>query len=228
MNEINILIVEDEWINSEFLKNILLELNYSNIFLAENANDAIDIAKRKKINIAFMDINIDGNIDGIQCSILLNNLYCISIVYISAYTDSEIINNASDTNFIGYIIKPFTKIDIDIAMKVFNKQFIKNKIKADIAILGNGYKFNTTKLQLLENNKEIKLTKKEREILNYLVININCYISYEQLKNDIWENPDLTLGAIRDAIGRIRKKAVNLNIENFSSIGYRLCYNLNK
>lgn len=224
MDDTNVLIVEDESLTTQFLEDLLNELGYCSIYTAQNADEAIKIAKETKIDIAFMDINIDGNIDGIQCTMLLNSLYAIPTIFISAYNDDETITNASDTNIYGYIVKPFNKIDVGIALKIFQKRVKKNTIEIDNKIeLKNDYSFNKTTLTLQQNNQEIKLTKKERNIILYLVQHINNYITYDQLRTNIWKNPNVSSPAIIDAMSRIRKKAPSLDIENYSGVGYRLC-----
>jgi len=226
MNKMNVLIVEDEWLTTQFFEDILRELGDFKIYTVENADDAIKVVKEVKIDIVFMDINIDGNIDGIQCAMLLNSLYTIPTVFISAYNDEQTISNASDTNIYGYIVKPFSKLDVDIALKIVQKR-VKNTKPAesieDLIKLKNNYQFNRINLTLQENTTEIKLTKKERNIIFYLVKHLNTYITYEQLKTDIWKDTSISGAAIRDAVSRIRKKAINLDIENYSGVGYRLC-----
>ncbi len=71
----HILIVEDEFFSSKFLEDILKELGYSHIHIASNASEALDTVQLIKFDILFMDINIDGGMDGIQCAKKINNFY---------------------------------------------------------------------------------------------------------------------------------------------------------
>lgn len=70
--DVNILIVEDEIISTEYLKNILYSLEFENIFTAENFEEALEEIKKQEIDLIFMDINISGSIDGINCAKILN------------------------------------------------------------------------------------------------------------------------------------------------------------
>ena len=76
-----------------------------------------------------MDINIDGAVDGIQCSIFLNNEYFLPIIFTTSYADSTTIIEASDTNIFGYLIKPFTPNNLEVTLKITFKR-AKNLISS--------------------------------------------------------------------------------------------------
>ena len=89
--EINILIVEDEIISSEYLLSILQSLSFRTIYTATNMDSALEIVKKYKIDITFMDINISGSVDGISCAKILNMQYYLPIIFTTAYKDSDTI-----------------------------------------------------------------------------------------------------------------------------------------
>ena len=66
------------------------------------------------------------------------------------------------------------------------------------------------------------LTKKELEVLDILCKNINKNISYEYLKDIVWINKNISDSTVRDVVSRLKKKLVNINIENISNFGYVL------
>ena len=66
------------------------------------------------------------------------------------------------------------------------------------------------------------LTKKELEVLDILCKNINKNISYEYLKDIVWINKDISDSTVRDVVSRLKKKLVNINIENISNFGFIL------
>ena len=102
----NILIVEDEIVAVQYLKRILISLSYQTIFVSNNATDALEIINKHLIDLVFMDINIQGSVDGITCAHSLNIKQNIPIIYTTAYSDSVTIVEASETNIFGYLIKP--------------------------------------------------------------------------------------------------------------------------
>lgn len=226
--ELNILIVEDEIFASKYLLEILKSLGFCNIYEVTNSDDALSIVKNKRVDLVFMDINIEGAIDGIECSNILNNEYFIPVIFTTAYGDSQTIKEASTTNLYGYLVKPFEAHDVEAVLRVTLKMIrinieenliIKNKCIIDF---GENQLFDVSKETLFINNTPINLTKKELDVLKVFCLNINQNISYEVLKQKVWNNEDISNSTIRDTISRLKKKVSTLNIENIINFGYIL------
>lgn len=223
----NILIVEDEIVSSCYLIDILESLGYKNTYDCTNTQDAVNIIKENKIDLVFMDINIKGNTDGIECAKILNKEYTLPIIFTTAYTDSSTVLEASETNIYGYLIKPFEKADVKISLMLAIKKIQNNKPEIiqksnTIIDLGNEQKYNLTNKTFTINNKTVDLTKKELDLLNIFCKNINHNISYDTLKDKVWENPNISNSTIRDTISRLKRKTPNLNIKNIMNFGYVL------
>ena len=114
----SILIVEDDFIATEYLYQILDSFGVETIYKAKNSNEALDIVNKNHIDLVFMDINIQGGIDGIKCSSLLNEKYFIPIIFATAYADTATIDEAKDENIFGYLIKPFQISDVEATLSV--------------------------------------------------------------------------------------------------------------
>ena len=223
----SVLIVEDEIIAMQYLKGILQSLNITSIFEAKNAKDAEHIINLVKIDLVFMDINIQGVIDGIECAKRLNQSYFLPIIFTTAHNDSETIKETSQTNIFGYLSKPFDEKDVEIALSIVTKLLQNSKTKhinqnRIIVTLDSQYTYDLDTKTLFINNIPLKLTKKEIDILYLFCTNINNNISYNSLKELIWNSKDISNSTIRDTISRIKKKTPNLNIENIINFGYVL------
>jgi len=227
-SNLHILIVEDEIIATAYLNNILEKFGLSHIYEATSFYEALEIVNHVHIDLIFMDINIDGNIDGINSARILNKEYFIPIIYTTAYADSSTIQGACDTNVFGYLIKPFEKSQVEssllIALKKVNmsNQTQLNITQNSIIHLGNHQKYNLENLTFYINNKVIHLTKKETDVLYILCKNLNQNISYDTLSTYVWENKDIVNSTIRDTVSRLKKKAPNLKIETIINFGYIL------
>lgn len=114
----DILIVEDEILNARFLEAILTELGHNIVACVTTGDGALEIFRENKVDFVFMDINIDGTIDGIESASLLNNYREVPIIYTTGFGRSEIIGRANDTNIYGYLIKPFDERDIEAVLSV--------------------------------------------------------------------------------------------------------------
>lgn len=230
MKNLNILIVEDKFVAIYYLRGILEEkqiVPIDTIFTATNAQDALDIVKTNHIDLIFMDININGSIDGISCAKLANEEYQIPIIFTTAYSDITTIQEASDTNIAGYLIKPFKPSDVSanllIALKMVEKNSKeKNPLKNKQSITVENYIYNFEHKTLLVDNETIVLTNKEILLVDIFFHNINQNLSYDMLKEKVWGNDDISDSTIRDAVSRLKRKLPGLDIENISKFGYVL------
>lgn len=230
---ISVLIVEDEFLASEYLKDILLKLGFINIFSSKNALDAIEIVKNHNISLVFMDINISGNIDGITCAKLINEICLIPIIYTTAYVDDETISEANETNIYGYVMKPFHLKDVQsiltVALKFINKNsvqiidenFLNNDLENKINLPNSYTYYPDTKIIKYYSNT-VNLTKRESVIIDLLIRNLNQVVSYKSLMLNVWENKTIASSTIRDAVSRLKKKLPYLDVQNISNLGYCL------
>ncbi|MFA6789429.1 MAG: response regulator [Arcobacteraceae bacterium] len=228
----SILIVEDELIASEYLKDILHSFHAKQIFEATNAKEAQHIVQNHHIDLIFMDINIEGAIDGIACASLLNKEYFIPIIFTTSYGDTATINEAKEENTFGYLIKPFQPNDVEasllIALSTLTRINQLNEIEkqpqksVQIIDLNKNYLYYISSKTLTFCNIPINLTKKELEILDILCQNLNQNISYDYIKETIWSQKDISDSTLRDTISRLKKKIPHITIENIVNYGYIL------
>ncbi len=111
-----ILVVEDEAITALDVK-FQLEDNGFTVFVADNAKDAYDICDKEDIELVVADINIKGDVDGIEMAEKISQ-DDIKVVFLSANPNNVKINLKNDDEPI-YIKKPinisdFTKVINDI------------------------------------------------------------------------------------------------------------------
>ena len=236
IKDYTILIVEDEFIATEYLSQILHSFDIDIIFKASSSDEALDIVKNNHIDLVFMDINIQGAIDGIRCASLLNNEYFLPIIFTTAYADTNTINEANEENIFGYLVKPFQASNVEATLNVaisnlkrLEKLTNLNSPTKDLnesLDLANGYIYSLETKTLSLKNTPINLTKKELEVFDILCRNINNNISYAYIKELVWSDKDITDSTIRDVISRIKKKIPHIDIENISNYGYILKSNV--
>ncbi len=102
-----ILIVEDEVVVAMYIETVLETFGYDVVAIVTNGADAIDMVRDEDIDLVLMDINIEGDIDGIETTRRLKGFSEVPVLYVSAYIDKETIARASSTNPAGYLSKPF-------------------------------------------------------------------------------------------------------------------------
>jgi CheY-like chemotaxis protein len=113
-----ILIVEDERIIAEDLKISLRNFGYDIIAIVSSGEDAIKKAEELCPDLMLMDIALQGDIDGIEAAEKIHEKSDIPIVYLTAYSNGDILEKAKQTRPYAYLVKPFhenelrTKIEI--------------------------------------------------------------------------------------------------------------------
>ena len=126
-NNVRILIVEDEFITLNNLRNSLGEMGYSVSGDAMKAEEAIAVLEKKETDIAILDINLKGEKTGIWLAEQIKQKYKIPFIFLSALSDPKTIEQAANTEPSSYLVKPFTTPDIYAAVEIAIKNFAKKK-----------------------------------------------------------------------------------------------------
>ncbi len=131
MAEGRILIVEDEHIVAMGIKKMLKSLGYTVTGVASSGEDAISKTESTFPDVVLMDIMLKGDMDGVEAAREIRERLDVPIVYLTAYSDNNILERAKITEPFGYIIKPFDEKDlyssIEIALHRQRKE--KEKLK---------------------------------------------------------------------------------------------------
>jgi DNA-binding LytR/AlgR family response regulator len=105
----SILIVEDEIIIAQDLKEILEEVGYINVFRVANYTQAIQILNNQNIDLVLLDINLNDSNSGINLANYINQNHQIPFIYITSYSDAGTINEVKQTKPAAFLLKPFNK-----------------------------------------------------------------------------------------------------------------------
>lgn len=118
MNTKKILIVENESVTALYIEKILNKLGYQSSGTAATGLEAIKQAESLKPDLVLMDINLDGQINGIEIVDLIQKKYKIPVVYLTADSDSDTIEAAINTQPYGFILKPFRVQELRIVLEM--------------------------------------------------------------------------------------------------------------
>jgi len=130
MAERRILIVEDEHIVAMGIKRMLKGLRYTVTGIASSGEEAISKAESTFPDIVLMDIMLKGDIDGIDAAKEIKEKFEIPVIYLTAYSESKILERAKRTEPFGYIIKPFDEKDLYSSVEVALHRHEKEKEKS--------------------------------------------------------------------------------------------------
>lgn len=132
-----ILIVDDEVLIAEFLKDELKALGYNNIVMAHNHTQCIKQIEDFCPELVLLDIRMKNEREGIEIAKEINEKYKIPFIFITAHSDKEILQQALNTNPAGYITKPIKQIDVYAAIRLVESKIDKNQDK--FIVVKDGY-----------------------------------------------------------------------------------------
>jgi CheY-like chemotaxis protein len=101
------LIVEDELIPAYVLKTSLVQMGYQTVGLAADGEEALRTVQSLQPDLVFIDLRIEGTLDGFQTLEQLRRFSDIPVVYVGGYTDPETEHRAAQTQCVRLVTKPF-------------------------------------------------------------------------------------------------------------------------
>ncbi|HUA19930.1 MAG TPA: sigma 54-interacting transcriptional regulator [Bryobacteraceae bacterium] len=113
-----ILIVEDERITAEDLRDILTDLGYTVTAAVSSGEDAVAQAENGAPDLALMDIRIKGTLDGTATARILRERFNIPVIFLTAHADSATVARAKDAEPLGYITKPFQEAELHASIEI--------------------------------------------------------------------------------------------------------------
>ena len=175
-----ILIVDDE----ELIRNVINEYcvneKYETV-MVDNGIDAIENVKKYDFDCIVLDIMMP-KMDGFSAYKEIKQIKNIPTIILSARTDEFDKLLGFDLGIDDYLTKPFSPKELIARIKAITK---RNNNNLDIFVYEN-LKIDFKGYTIYIDNKEVKVTPKEFEILSYLIKNKNVVISRENLLEAIW------------------------------------------
>lgn len=208
-----ILLVEDDTNFRNMIKHIIKKTFDVEIEEASNGEDALSKIAKDKYSLYLIDINMP-KMNGFELVKEIRNISSSPIIFITGHssTDNKIKAHSHDVNWV-------------IEKVPFSPEYIKGIIKKYI---NNFYKYkkltiNFDSFKVVVNNTELKLTKKEFEILELLIKNKNKIIEREKIINNIWGYSTVDKRTIDSHVKNLRSKLseYSLCIVCKQSIGYK-------
>ncbi|RIV41952.1 sigma 54-interacting transcriptional regulator [Flagellimonas pelagia] len=112
-----ILIVEDQFIEADYLRSMLIRGGYHVCDIARSVLQAQEILKRDKPRMVLLDIFLKGKATGIDLAHQLKKDH-IAFIYLSANSNQDILTQVKPTEPYGFLVKPFKEKDLLVALEI--------------------------------------------------------------------------------------------------------------
>ncbi|MFC1669213.1 response regulator [Spirochaetota bacterium] len=124
-----ILIVEDDKISAKHIKLTLEARGYVVAGSVVTGGDAINMTAELRPDLILMDVNIKGDIDGIETAAKIKEEFDVPVIFLTAYSDTKTINKMKKVAPYGYILKPFRERELIVVIEmVFTKYEYEQKL----------------------------------------------------------------------------------------------------
>ena len=179
----NILIVEDEQKIARFLQ---LELEHEGFQTAIESNGriALDRIIQENYDLVLLDLMLP-EMDGIEICRRVRKLSAIPIIMLTAKDDVIDKVTGLDTGADDYVTKPFATQELIARIRAALR---KNKltISSDNELRVKNLVLHPDRYEVHLENQLVELTKKEYDLLEYLIRNRNIVLTRERILQDVW------------------------------------------
>ena len=206
-----VLLAEDESVAREIL-GFYLNTIFDEVIVVEDGLEGLNLYKKaikenKNFDLVLTDIKMP-NMDGIE---MLENIYKLNknqkFIIVSAYKDEELLLKSIDLKVLGYFVKP---LNVDNIMELLIKakdEVLEDKKKANgIIQINEIYTYHMQAKLLYENDKLVKLSKKESLALNILMQSRGQITEIATFKKVIWQDKKTLDATFRTVIKRLKDK----------------------
>lgn len=121
-----ILVVEDETIVALDIRGRLVRLGYEVAGIAASGEAAMLAAGEKHPDLILMDVHLGSGIDGVETAARIKEHFRIPVVFITAFSDDELITRIRLTEPFAYILKPFEEAELHAAIEI---AFLRHRLE---------------------------------------------------------------------------------------------------
>lgn len=118
MPPVRVILVEDDPSLALTLQTMLSEEGFRVVGRAKNGEEAVALAIQETPDAILMDISLEGEMDGVDAADSIQQMFDLPIIYMTGYDDSETVERALKTNPFGYLIKPFSKRELSVTLRM--------------------------------------------------------------------------------------------------------------
>jgi two-component system cell cycle sensor histidine kinase/response regulator CckA len=114
----SVMVVEDERVIALDISDSLMAMGYEVTGTAATGDECVQAAAQRRPDLVLLDIHLAGELDGIEVAHLLRERFQVPVVFLTAYADEQTLDRAKLTGALGYLMKPFRKLDLRSAVEV--------------------------------------------------------------------------------------------------------------
>lgn len=218
-----ILIVDDEKMLTDLLSAHLRDCGYETL-VAKNGGEALKLLPQKP-DLILLDINMPG-ICGLElCQAIRSHVTCPILFLTARITEQDRINGLQ-LGGDDYITKPFSLKELTARIAAHLRRDQRSQNRPSVLATSDGLLVNLTERRVFYRTEEIPFSKKEFDLIEYLMTNRGQIFDKERIYEAVWgleAEGDNTV--VKEHVRKIRSKlraaAGRDYIETIWGVGYK-------
>ncbi len=135
MRKVRIIIAEDDPIIRIDLREMLTNLGYLVVGEAGDGRSVVNMARELRPDLVIMDIKMP-DMDGIEAARILTQEDIAPVIFLTAYSQKELVDQAKEAGVVAYLVKPFRESDLAPAIEIALARFEQFRaLKKEVADL---------------------------------------------------------------------------------------------
>ncbi|MCI5080497.1 MAG: response regulator transcription factor [Saprospiraceae bacterium] len=182
MSAVRILIVEDDPLIATDIAEYLEEIDFQVVGVAYDSIQAFQLLQKEKLDIALLDIDLSGPVDGVDIAEYINKNIHIPFVFLTSFSDRATLDRVKATQPMGYIVKPFDEKSLMTTLEIALYNFAQAQQEKPAAL----------SIELVNQHIHTPLTEREFDILRLIYdgqtnkqIAEQLFISHNTIKTHI-------------------------------------------
>ena len=221
---IKALVVEDEKYMADFINLELLHEGYS-VDVCSDGDMGYNKAIKEDYDVIILDVMLP-KMNGMEFCRKLRMNKKTPIIMLTAKSDVIDKVNGLDTGADDYLTKPFEIEELLARIRAIIRREERNVNKSDIIQIAD-LKMDTKRKKVSRGNVNIELTKKEYELLEYLMKNKGIVLSRDKIIGEVWNYDFVGDDKIVDVFIRYLRGKIDDGYDKklINTVrGFRLCY----
>ena len=224
-----VLIVEDERNLARFVS---LELQHEgyDVTIAYDGKEGLDLALEKDYDLILLDLMLP-EMDGFEVTRRLKAEKNTHIIMMTARDSVMDIVAGLDRGADDYIVKPFAIEELLARVRaIFRRLETESPVVEIKQTSRDSYRdlrLNSSSRSVMRGDDEISLTKREYDLLDILLKNLNQVMSREDLLSHVWKYDDILETNVVDVYIRYLRSKIDVKgkesyIQTIRGVGYRI------
>jgi DNA-binding response OmpR family regulator len=221
-----ILVVEDETDIAELVKHALERSADLNVSIVHSGDAALKAAADTPPDLVILDLNLPVLSGSEVCRLLRARPATaqVPIIMLTARTAEADRVSGLDLGADDYITKPFSLRELAARVRAVLRRRGRAEDGAAMVYAGAHLRADFDAVSVAVDGDHVKLTRREFELLRFLVENRNRVMSRDRLLERVWGyDRDVETRSVDVHVGRLRAKlgAAGPQIETVVGLGYR-------